>query len=281
MNDTKREHYVPECYLELFTNSNGYLHVWDKERGKAFYARPKDVCNEHLLYETKWQGASEKLGEYVSKNGIEKELGKSESQYSHIIKRVLANVQNNGNYVIHNSDKQVINQFVSLLYIRHPIVMEDIMNFYNGVENEAQEFTKGINLLFHLWNWGSPASLIEHSKKRGMFNFDIMGSPANFIKTFLDELHLELWVSQGKEFITSSFPILAYEDDSNENDVILSISSKVALFYTGRIVEDRKKQRRFVDDDLVLLINKLHANRNNANGRFLLGSNLDEYIEKY
>src|SRR5262245_55283641 len=48
---TKRQHYVPRCYLSRFSTSGGHVWVFDKFTRKAFRAGVMGVAQENAFYD--------------------------------------------------------------------------------------------------------------------------------------------------------------------------------------------------------------------------------------
>lgn len=49
---TKKQHYVPQFYLNNFINENHKLNVYDRKKKCFFEASPKEICFENYLHET-------------------------------------------------------------------------------------------------------------------------------------------------------------------------------------------------------------------------------------
>ena len=49
MQMTKRQHYLPQFYLDNFTNSSGKLWVYDRLEGRIFASSPRDIGCENYL----------------------------------------------------------------------------------------------------------------------------------------------------------------------------------------------------------------------------------------
>lgn len=69
---TKRQHYIPQIYLNNFINENQKFNVYDRKKMCFFEASPKEICFENYLHETFWEDENPRLGKYVLPNHIEK-----------------------------------------------------------------------------------------------------------------------------------------------------------------------------------------------------------------
>ena len=279
MSDAKQEHFVPECHLNRFVNDDGYIFVWDKQAMKLFPSRPNDVCNQHLLYETKWIDAAEKLGEFVNKNGIEKKFWKYESSYDVCIGKLLNKVIKSEPVNLLSSDKRIINEYMALLYLRHPITMIDTMNYYLDAEKDVEGMMEGLDYLFDVWEWGSTRSIVEHSKRVGMFDFSIKNGPADSVYNLLSEMHMQLFISDECNFIISSYPMLIHGDQDVIHDIIVPVSKSAAIYYTNRIKTKKHSILTKVNSDIVKSINSLYMSKENKNARFVIANTREDIFK--
>jgi hypothetical protein len=79
MSDPKLHHYVPQFYLERFTNSDGRLWVFDKKLNRKFCSSPKS-----LAAETKFYYISELAGTKYTPLFVEKQFSALESSIAQI-----------------------------------------------------------------------------------------------------------------------------------------------------------------------------------------------------
>jgi hypothetical protein len=81
-NNPKGHHVVPESYLKRFTDSSGFLHVYDRTSDQWRRQRPKEVMHVRYYYRQEWAPAGvdqnvleERLGEWLertAKNAIDR-----------------------------------------------------------------------------------------------------------------------------------------------------------------------------------------------------------------
>jgi hypothetical protein len=79
MSDPKLHHYVPQFYLERFTNSDGRLWVFDKKLNRKFCSSPKNIAAE-----TKFYYVSELVGTKCTPLFVEKQFSALESNIAQI-----------------------------------------------------------------------------------------------------------------------------------------------------------------------------------------------------
>lgn len=68
-NNPRAHHVVPESYLERFTDSSGFLHVYDRTGDKKYKTRPDNVMHQRDYYRQEWAPKG------VDPNVFEKKLG--------------------------------------------------------------------------------------------------------------------------------------------------------------------------------------------------------------
>lgn len=52
MTKTKKQHFVPQFYLNKFTDTQGNIHVFDKPQKKTFVSNTRDIANESYFFDT-------------------------------------------------------------------------------------------------------------------------------------------------------------------------------------------------------------------------------------
>jgi hypothetical protein len=116
MSDPKLHHYVPQFYLERFTNSNGRLWVFDKKLNRKFCSSPKS-----LAAETKFYYSSELAGTKYTPFFVEKQFSALESNASQITGdwlNQLNNCKSRDQLKISAFERSEMALFVALQYLR-------------------------------------------------------------------------------------------------------------------------------------------------------------------
>jgi len=72
-NIAKKHHYVPKSYLERFTDSEGFLNIWDRHRNTFRRQKPKEVMTINNFNRQPWapQGVDPNIMETALGNGLE------------------------------------------------------------------------------------------------------------------------------------------------------------------------------------------------------------------
>lgn len=143
---TKKQHYVPRCYLEAWQIDNTYqVHVYDKKLDSIrknsindiasenyFYdVRPKDIFSESTLQKMRDKGFLVD-GDQPSQ-GIEKTLANEvEGNFSKLLKHIIDQARTatpwiiNNCYFISNEQKSELSAYLAIQYIRTKQVRKDI-----------------------------------------------------------------------------------------------------------------------------------------------------------
>lgn len=148
MADTKKEHYVPRCYLRNFTLENEKIQVFDKYKVQVRPQNIMDVAMENYFYDIKFNEliklaeedemdrikadlmeiAQEndwgKILDILDEKYIEKHFSFLEGVYSKLSQRFIENSYNGNEWVIKNCfafsemDKELMSLFIAIQIIR-------------------------------------------------------------------------------------------------------------------------------------------------------------------
>ena len=128
MADTKKEHFVPRCYLEYFENDNKRIHVFNKKTMDTRCQKKEEIAHENYFYDVDYEknisGVSPDKKERLKKDlkeitgiddwdtivatilnpkHIEKDfLGRIESEYSPLLKKIITKSYDGNQWVIDN-----------------------------------------------------------------------------------------------------------------------------------------------------------------------------------
>ena len=242
---TKKQHYVPRFLLRFFSYDKKHVYVLDRYNSNKIYASTTNcICYEDDIYDVKWIDANEELGEYVLDNQLENSFASNEYKASLVVHKIIQEIKEGKRRLELVSEEQdILLEFITTLYLRNPYVLEDILTVYNDVENEewfeAAKFVT--NFLFAKARWGKPTSLIEFSKKKGIFNKDVEDSIFNLKYEALSKFPYIFWHSSKGGFVTSSFPLYFHEDDEKIKYIMCPLSSEVAIVFLENNIKDIKK----------------------------------------
>lgn len=158
MADTKKEHYVPQCYLKNFVNENERIAVFDKLSSQVRYQKTTDIAMENYFYDIDFNRLMDKLsfiskcktkayirkitgirdwksiGETVlNKKYIEKQFfGNLENSYSQLLKTLISKSYGGNSWVINNcfsmsiEEKKRLAEYIAIQIIRTKTTREEI-----------------------------------------------------------------------------------------------------------------------------------------------------------
>lgn len=177
MADTKKEHYVPRCYLKHFEADNGKIQVFDKKIMQVREQRPFEVAMENYFYDIDFVELSKRatpeemekihsdllkiVGEknwdsiqavLADKKHIEKFYSQLEVIYSLLLGKVISKSYSGNNWVINNcyafsdEEKELFSLFIAIQIIRTKTFREDIGDMieklYQTLAYKSQMFDK-------------------------------------------------------------------------------------------------------------------------------------------
>lgn len=118
MNETKKEHYVPCCYLWNFSFCKNHkktqqspVYVFDKVLNKSFVRAVHDVASEYYFYDNDELENNKKLLENFFCKQVEVE-------YSTCLKRIIDRIDKNTKSVILSDDKSTLSALFAIQYVR-------------------------------------------------------------------------------------------------------------------------------------------------------------------
>ena len=232
---TYHQHFVSKFYLKNFSYDGKHAYVIDRNQGNKIYSCAiEKICFENDLYEEKWINANEKLGKYVLDNQIEDMFARVETRTAPVIQKYSKEINSKSKRInITHDEKVLLTDFTTLLYLRNPYIMKDILNSYDGVEYDPRmkAVTQETENIFSLFQWGSSESLVSFSKKVGIFSEEIDTSPYNIERESLMNSLIGFWYSELGGFTTASFPLFIIAIKGGNRRVILPISCQLAVVF--------------------------------------------------
>lgn len=274
---TKRQHYVPQFYLNNFINENQKLNVYDRKKKCFFEASPKEICFENYLHETFWEDANPKLGKYVLPNQIEKNLSIQESTYSAILKKVIEickEPKNKHALICNQEDKQLLAKFITNMIVRNPWVLHQVDEdcFSDGIMDNVE--VRAIDQMLYEMQFGGTKSLVRAANK--MVWLDEKFIPGQISEDF-QCLNLCFLIALDNNFVTSSFPVLYETYDLEEHtyldNIYIPLHPQIALLYSraDKFKPFRNKEA-FLTSDMVQLMNSAYFKCKDEQARFIIAN---------
>lgn len=124
---TKKQHYVPRFYLKYFADSNGRLHVFNRDEDKFYPSNVGDICSKRYLYEVERSRAIDTdASRFIRPNKIENDLSRIESYVSESYKTFIACCEHGR---LEGDDflfgRFAVSLLFALLLERHPRTVEE------------------------------------------------------------------------------------------------------------------------------------------------------------
>lgn len=278
---TKKQHYIPQFYLRYFLDGGGKVWVLDRSNKKIFSNVPQNICWKDWLYETPWEDANPKLGEFVLQNEIEKDFSGLEGESNTVFKRIIdvCGEPKNKNALICNSeDKKVLVKFVVNMLLRNPWSL--VQAKVDALPEEVMENkeAQSISQLFLDMGFGSANSLIKAANKKVWLDGGFTESVPEQLVSELLGLNFSILSSDKAVFVTSSFPVL-YDTYDTEDGIThprmiyMPIHTHFAVLYTNNPIGKPYRNRIAVlPDNEVNRMNQLYLRSDMDQQRFIISN---------
>lgn len=126
-----RQHIIPRCYLENFTDDNGNLFILDLNKKKIFKTKPEKTLTDNHFYTIKFPGGG---GSLIVENTLEK----IESEYATILHSKIKKRK-----PLDLKERALISVFVAVMFLRTKAFRESIETPFREIE----EFIKKMESL--------------------------------------------------------------------------------------------------------------------------------------
>lgn len=275
---TKRQHYIPEAYLQFFANTEKntkkvYAYFCDKKELK--YVSIENVCCQSLLYEEIAINVDENRKIYIAPNKIEKSFVQLEREYASIVRRILKDFREEMFLRITDSDAETLKEFMSSLVSRSPIlvhiancVTKMVYGKNQPMLNEIKEKVPGVpenvilSVLAH--------NLIELclSPRKGIISLGI--------KQTMDDSQICLIHANKAKFITSSRPVVNIYGEANGTHFdLLGMPISQQLFLAFINTEAEVPSMMTIEEESVKRINSKQLRGKDL---ILISQNIDSLI---
>lgn len=275
MQMTKRQHYLPQFYLDNFTNNNGKLWIYDRLNENIFSSSSRDIACEKYLYETRWENANPDLGDFVLPNQIEKKFAEQEGRYSKLLKRIVStctNAQNKKALICNREEKEVMASFVSNTFLRNPWTMRQAdLDCVTGGIMDTEEI-KAFDYILQSMKLDGIESLVKFSGKKIWLDEEFDGGIQQKSKKILQSMNFCFFLSKSSEFVTSNFPVLNGIDETtekNEEMTYFPLHPQIAILYGNSIPRIAWNRVIPIAEEDTDSFNKKYINSDNEKNRFI------------
>lgn len=279
MQNTIKEHYVPQFYLRNFADENGLLHIYDFKQNKFFMQKPKNICYESNLYETKWENANPKLGKFVLQNHIEKIFCKYEGEFSKVLIKILQKCipsQNQNALILHEKERDIFFHFIVNIVVRNPQNMKSLAIDKLEVNDICDEDINQIYSLLDEIGLGGGDSLCLAAKKKAILTDEFENSFTKICLGALKKLNYTFFYAKNDSLITSDIPVCVGDDpmivEDDKTSIYFALSPKVAVIFGNyKCSHDFKNRMVCIEEKQVENFNRILI-KHSDNKRILIAN---------
>jgi len=203
MSKLKRQHYVPQFYLERFAR-RGRLCIFDKADGRIFVSTTKNVACSNYFYDV----PDDVLKPMEDAQRFEKALSQLEGTCAAIFKRLLDSSTDERS-PLSEADKRSLAYYITVQIVRTQRFKSEYLDFAS----------KTVNLFEKLAQQKIPGykRALKYNESRqfaGYLEF-LLGSRDNIIDQLCEHIWI-VWCHEGKAvFLTSDNPVAMYDPESS------------------------------------------------------------------
>lgn len=215
MGKNRKQHYIPQCYLRLFSDDKKHIWTFDKEKGQEYSSTISDVCTKNDFYTISDNYISD--NEDISSLSIEKDFFADEyepkfSEYLlNINNMAIEAIQKSSNIIVLNDEQK--NEFakqIAIQWLRLPSIRYDN-------ESTFEEFMPSMINLFSegLAKEKNNPDIAKLNIKASIADKSVYHAKCTFLDDdlvdfYANKLSNNIWIfsySCDGDFYTSDFPI--------------------------------------------------------------------------
>lgn len=273
---TQNEHFVPVFLLKQFCSNNQMICGYNRIKRDFFNCRPKDICFEKYLYEVSWTEHTDKLGEFILPNDIEKMFSYNENRYAQSIRKIITNCRepNNKNALICSAEAHnTLVDFSVNLFLRNPFIMKQ-QEF--GYVDEVRASVPGLQPIKELLDemgLGNYQSVLNLADLRVCFDDATKNSLHNQLKDNLYNVSFSFLLSKEAEFLTSEIPFTIIIGESGSlRFFYIPLSFDCAVVF-GEEFRKRRNRVISIQPELVVALNRQFAKERKGDIKQLFAKN--------
>lgn len=249
---TKRQHYIPRCYLKWFSANGKSIYTYDKKLSKAYDAPMMSVCFENNLYTISDEFVARNNAEagtseinrltierdFFSK-GVEPSLDLMLRQIDEIRKDWQASREQ---YYLNPQEKLSVALHLVSLFFRHPLLINSAVDDYMRMERAGLDMIKEM-LAVQTGEDGYRNLQVELECEKPVLGANLTFMSNELLMQFAETISKNIfvfWMSPEPVFYTSDFPIVVYAHVKDVrplymglaqygSEVMFALSPKLAL----------------------------------------------------
>ncbi len=227
----KRHHTVPKCYLENFTDNDGFVWVLDT-KDNIFRIKPENILLEHHFYTITLKDGEKSLV-------VEDTLANIEGAYIAIFQNKIEK-----NLPLTNEERAKVAVFVAALYIRTSPYREGLRGALGTLRNSIEDWKKQFETMSEESKQamaaipssgkGESISIDDLDKYLGNFNehhsMNVIKQLPEIAQLIFD-MKWAIWRDTNSNFVTSDDPVVLLRPESVRKYGVNAIGSRPGLLY--------------------------------------------------
>lgn len=216
---TKKQHYIPKCYLKNFAIGNeksGRVYIAFKGNKKVKEVSIEDICFRNFLYDQIAVDPDSGVHISVAPNEIENSFIELEGEYSTVVSKIKHYVKISNDFELTLLETGVLNKFMTSLMFRNPIFIDIINTFVNLRYAKNSEYIKYVKSLFADIPPNIFISLLANDILK-MFISPDLGLFPHIMAESMKDFQFCVLKTESSAFITSTMPIVNIYGEYNKS----------------------------------------------------------------
>lgn len=227
----KKQHIIPRCYLQNFTDKNDFVYVLGKKNKKTFKTKPINILTGNYFYTIKFP---ESGGSFIVENTLEK----IESKYASLFKDKI-----NKKKPLNYEERALISVFAGAMLLRTNAFRKNIHATFKEIEEKIEILEKlpeeKKRIIASFSSKPSPdivmtgEELKKVSEDVSSYHSSTIMEILTKVSNIINEMQWKFLISEEKDnfFITSDNPCVLINVDAMKKYGFNSIYSNPGLLY--------------------------------------------------
>lgn len=207
---TKKQHYIPKCYLKNFTTYNGQskqLYISFKENESVKKVSIEDICFRPYLYDQIAVDSDSGAYIFADPNSIENSFVDLEGNYATIISKIKNHLKDSNNFQLSLFEVDILKRFMLSLIFRNPTFVNIIKQIINIRYAQNANYIKKIKNLFPDISPNIFISIFADKVLKMCISPDSGVFPCAMNKT-MSNSQICVLKTESSAFITSTMPVV-------------------------------------------------------------------------
>ena len=249
---TKKQHYIPRCYLKWFSSDGKSIYAYDKKLSKAYDAPMMSVCFENNLYTISDEFVARNNAEAgtsaINRLTIERDFfSKDVEPNLDLMLRQIDEIRENWltgkeQYYLNPKEKLEVALHLVTLFFRHPLLINSAVDDYMRMERASLDMIKEI-MAVQTGEDGFRKLQVKLEWEKPVLGANLTFMSNELLMQFAEAIAKNIfvfWMSPEPVFYTSDYPIVVYAHVKDVrpmymglaqygSEVMFALSPKLAL----------------------------------------------------